>query len=101
MSTDTIIDKKTKTVNKVKEPSKYKVIICNDDTTPVEFVILMLTSVFRLNVEEATKLTLKVHHEGSAIAGIFRYEIAEQKAIDATNLARDNGYPLIIKVEHE
>jgi len=99
MSTDTIIEKKTKTTNKVKEPSKYKVIVCNDDTTPVEFVIIMLISVFRLNMEEATNLTLKVHHEGSAVAGIFSYEIAEQKTIDATNLARDNGYPLIIKVE--
>jgi ATP-dependent Clp protease adaptor protein ClpS len=99
MSTDTIIEKKTKTTNKVKEPSKYKVIVCNDDTTPVEFVILMLISVFRLNMDEATNLTLKVHHEGSAVAGIFSYEIAEQKTIDATNLARDNGYPLIIKVE--
>ena len=99
MSTDTIIEKKTKTINKIKEPSKYKVIVCNDDTTPVEFVILMLISVFRLNMDEATNLTLKVHHEGSAVAGIFSYEIAEQKTIDATNLARDNGYPLIIKVE--
>lgn len=99
MSTDTIIEKKTKTTNRVKEPSKYKVIVCNDDTTPVEFVILMLISVFRLNMDEATNLTLKVHHEGSAVAGIFSYEIAEQKTIDATNLARDNGYPLIIKVE--
>jgi ATP-dependent Clp protease adaptor protein ClpS len=99
MSTDTIIEKKTKTTNKIKEPSKYKVIVCNDDTTPVEFVILMLISVFRLNMDEATNLTLKVHHEGSAVAGIFSYEIAEQKTIDATNLARDNGYPLIIKVE--
>jgi ATP-dependent Clp protease adaptor protein ClpS len=99
MSTDTIIEKKTKTTNKVKEPSKYKVIVCNDDTTPVEFVIIMLISVFRLNMDEATNLTLKVHHEGSAVAGIFSYEIAEQKTIDATNLARDNGYPLIIKVE--
>ena len=99
MSTDTIIEKKTRTTNKIKEPSKYKVIVCNDDTTPVEFVILMLISVFRLNMDEATNLTLKVHHEGSAVAGIFSYEIAEQKTIDATNLARDNGYPLIIKVE--
>ena len=101
MSTDTIIEKKKSTLKKFKEPSKYKVIVCNDDVTPVEFVIVMLISVFRLSEAESTALTLKVHKEGSAIAGIFSYEIAEQKTIDATNLARANSFPLIIKVEPE
>lgn len=105
MATDTIVEKDTKTttknVDKQKAPSKYKVIVCNDDVTPIEFVISMLIAVFRHDEKSALELTLKIHNSGSAVAGIFSYEIAEQKSIDATNLARANGYPLIIKVEPE
>ena len=101
MSTDTIIEKKSKVIDYGKEPGKFKVIVCNDDVTPVEFVISMLVMVFRHNEKSALELTLKIHESGSAVVGIFSHEIAEQKALDATNLARANGYPLIIKVEPE
>jgi ATP-dependent Clp protease adaptor protein ClpS len=101
MATDTIIEKKTRTTDSLKEPGKFKVIVCNDDVTPVEFVISMLVGVFRHNEKSALELTLKIHNSGSAVAGTFSYEVAEQKAMDATNLARANGYPLIIKVEPE
>ena len=101
MATDTIIEKKTRTTDSLKEPCKFKVIVCNDDVTPVEFVISMLVGVFRHNEKSALELTLKIHNSGSAVAGTFSYEVAEQKALDATNLARANGYPLIIKVEPE
>jgi ATP-dependent Clp protease adaptor protein ClpS len=69
--------------------------------TPIEFVISMLISVFRHNEKSALELTLSIHNSGSAIAGTFTFEVAEQKALDATNLARAHGYPLIIKVEPE
>jgi ATP-dependent Clp protease adaptor protein ClpS len=101
MSTDTIIEKQTKTTKKVQEPGKYKVVVCNDDVTPIEFVISMLISIFRHDQKSALELTLSIHNKGSAVAGIFTYEIAEQKAIEATNLARSHGWPLIIKVEPE
>ena len=101
MATDTITEKKTRTTDSVKEPGKFKVVVCNDDVTPVEFVISMLIAVFRHNDKSALELTLKIHNSGSAVAGIFNYEVAEQKALDATNLARSSGYPLIIKVEPE
>lgn len=105
MASDTIIEKDTKTVSKNKEknqePSKYKVIVCNDDVTPVEFVISMLVAVFRHSEKNALELTLKIHNNGHAVVGIYSYEIAEQKGLDATNLARANGFPLIIKVEPE
>lgn len=101
MSTDTVIEKKKVTSRKIQEPSKYKVIICNDDVTPVEFVIAMLVAVFGHTEQEAVTLTLTVHNNGSAVAGTYSYEIAEQKSIDGTNMARTNGYPLIIKVEPE
>jgi ATP-dependent Clp protease adaptor protein ClpS len=101
MAIDTVIEKETKTTEKLRAPSKYKVIVCNDDVTPIEFVISMLIMVFRHTEKEALELTLVVHNNGSAVAGVYSYEVAEQKGIDATNLARANGYPLIIKVEQE
>jgi ATP-dependent Clp protease adaptor protein ClpS len=88
------------TVNS-KEPGKFKVIIFNDDVTPMEFVIVMFMTVFRHNQEKATDLTIKIHNDGSAVGGIYTYEIAEQKAIDATHMARDHGHPLVLKVEPE
>jgi ATP-dependent Clp protease adaptor protein ClpS len=101
MTTDIIVDKKTKTTNRVKEPSKYKVIVCNDDQTSMEFVVSMLMAVFKHNEKSALTLTVQIHNKGSAVAGIYGFEIAEQKAVDATNLARAHTYPLIIKVEPE
>jgi ATP-dependent Clp protease adaptor protein ClpS len=67
----------------------------------MEFVIAMLIKVFRHSEEAAVNLTMKVHNEGHAVAGIYSYEVAEQKGIEGTNLARQHGYPLIIKVESE
>jgi ATP-dependent Clp protease adaptor protein ClpS len=102
---DTIIEKENKVTekdtNKLKEPGKFKVIVCNDDVTPVEFVVTMLMHVFRHDERSALELTLKIHNSGSAVAGVFNFEIAEQKTMDGTNMARTNGFPLIIKVEPE
>lgn len=88
-----------KTVATIKEPTKFKVIIHNDDITPMEFVMDILMGIFKHSSEISMELTLKIHNEQSAVVGIYTYEIAEQKAIDATLLARNNGYPLIIKLE--
>ena len=98
--TDAIIEKKSKTTN-VKEPGKFKVIVCNDNSTPMEFVIAMLISIFRHDERKAIELTLKIHNEGSAVAGTYTHEVAEQKQADGTNLARMNGWPLIIKIAPE
>jgi len=83
------------------EPSKYKVVLYNDNHTPVEFVIALLMKVFRHSKTSAVDITLKVHNEGSGVAGIYSYEVAEQKGIEGTNMAREQGYPLVIKVEPE
>jgi ATP-dependent Clp protease adaptor protein ClpS len=101
MTTDTIIEEKTVNKKKILEPKKYKVIVFNDDFTPVDFVIEMFIAIFKKNQHEATSLTLKIHNEGSAIAGVYSYEIAEQKIIDAVNFARMNGFPLMLKAEQE
>lgn len=83
------------------EPGRYKVVFYNDDATPMEFVIAVLMKVFRHSEENALALTLKVHNDGSAVAGVYAFEIAEQKGVETTNLARQNGYPLVVKIEAE
>jgi ATP-dependent Clp protease adaptor protein ClpS len=75
--------------------------VLNDDYTPMDFVVAMFMEIFNHNESSAVNLTVTVHNEGSAVAGIYTYEVAEQKGIDATNLARECGHPLQIKVEVE
>jgi len=96
---DIQIDEKIKII--ISEPKKYKVLFLNDDKTPIEFVIEILISIFKHSEETARDLTLKIHDEGSAVVGIYSYEIAEQKGIEATHLARNAGFPLQVKIDPE
>ena len=98
-STDVAIDEKIKVV--ISEPKRWKVILLNDDSTPMEFVISVLTEIFKHTREQAADIMLQVHETGSGIAGIYSFEIAEAKAVEATNLARTNSHPLQIKLEEE
>jgi ATP-dependent Clp protease adaptor protein ClpS len=82
-------------------PKMWKVIFLNDDKTPMEFVIELLTSIFKHSESSARQVTLEVHNTGSGIAGIYSHEIAEQKGIEATMLARENSFPLQIQIERE
>jgi ATP-dependent Clp protease adaptor protein ClpS len=87
-----------KTVDKeFKEPGKYKVVLYNDDFTTMEFVVLLLITIFRHTQESAMELTHRIHVDGKAVAGIYRHEIAEQKVVEATNLSRANNFPLVIR----
>jgi ATP-dependent Clp protease adaptor protein ClpS len=95
-----VIHKET-TKTKFKEPKRFKVVVLNDDVTPMDFVVSMMMSIFKHSETQAVGLTLEIHNEGSAVAGVYNYEIAEQKGLEATNLARDNGYPLQLKIESE
>jgi ATP-dependent Clp protease adaptor protein ClpS len=101
MTTTPVIEKKKQTTKQLKEPGKFKVVVCNDDVTTVDFVVALLMSVFKFDEKRAFDLTIVIHQKGSAVAGVYPYEIAEQKALDATNMARLNGFPLITKVEPE
>lgn len=83
----------------LKEPPLFKVIYINDDVTTMEFVIESLIVIFNYSSESALDLTKKIHEEGSGIAAVLPYEMAEQKGVEVTQLARNNGYPLIIKLE--
>jgi ATP-dependent Clp protease adaptor protein ClpS len=67
----------------------------------MEFVVSLLVELFKHSEDTAHALTLKIHEEGSGVVGVYSYEIAEQKSLEATSLCRDNGFPLRIKVEEE
>jgi len=99
MSTEITIEEKIKIT--VSEPKRWKVILLNDDTTPMEFVIGILVDVFRHTTESAHDIMLQVHETGSGVAGIYSFEIAEAKAVEATNQARTNNFPLQLKLEEE
>ena len=80
-------------------PKKYKVIVHNDDATPMEFVIELLVNTFQHTRESAEKITLSIHVEGSGIAGVYFYEIAEQKVAEGILASRSLGYPLVLEIE--
>lgn len=83
----------------LKEPLHYKVIYINDNVTPMDFVIESLVTIFNHSPENAEAITMKVHEEGSGVAAVLPYEMAEQKGVETTQLARNNGFPLQIKLE--
>lgn len=85
--------------DKYKEPKDYNVVYLNDDVTTFEFVIESLTSVFGYSYEAAEQLTHKVNDDDSAVVATLPHEIAEQKGIEVTILARNHGFPLQIKIE--
>jgi ATP-dependent Clp protease adaptor protein ClpS len=98
-STDIKLDEKVKV--RVSEPKNWKVILLNDDSTPMDFVISLLVEIFKHTLDTANDIMLQVHETGSGVAGTYSFEIAEAKAVDATNQARTNGHPLQIKLEEE
>ena len=93
------VDAKPVVNEKVKEPSMYNVIYLNDDETTVEFVITTLVSVFSYQPQQDTDVTQKIHEHGSAVVATYPYEIAEQKGVEVTLLARNHNFPLQVKLE--
>ena len=86
---------------KLKKPSLYRVILLNDDYTPMEFVVRVLKSIFNKNQEEANKITAYIHENGKGVVGTYIFEVAEQKGIETTLLARQESYPLQVKVQKQ
>ena len=85
----------------VKRPSLYRVLLLNDDYTPMEFVVHVLERIFNKSHEEATEIMLKVHHRGVGVCGVFTFEVAETKAGQVMDLARRNQHPLQCTIEKE
>ena len=89
----------TKTRAKSKKPSQYKVLMLNDDYTPMEFVVMVLKRFFRMDLEQATRVMLHVHQRGVGVCGIFPYEVAETKVNQVMDFARENQHPLQCTLE--
>ncbi len=89
----------TKTKPKTKKPSLYKVLMLNDDYTPMEFVVETLRRFFRMSTEDATRVMLHVHHKGVGLCGVFTYEVAETKVTQVMDFARQNQHPLQCTLE--
>lgn len=85
----------------LQEPPLYRIVYINDDVTSMEFVVGSLIEYFNYNPDTASQLTHDIHENGSAIVAVLPYEIAEQKGIEVTLDARQQGYPLQVKVEAE
>jgi ATP-dependent Clp protease adaptor protein ClpS len=90
-----------KTTVSLQPPSMWKVVILNDDQTPMELVMELLTGIFKHNEKKAKDITIEIHESGSGVAGVYSFEIAEQKGIETTAAARQNGAPLRVTVEQE
>jgi ATP-dependent Clp protease adaptor protein ClpS len=89
----------TRTRAKPKKPSQYKVLMLNDDYTPMEFVVMCLKRFFRMDLEQATRVMLHVHQKGVGVCGVFPYEIAETKVNQVMDFARQNQHPLQCTLE--
>ncbi|MCB9945017.1 MAG: ATP-dependent Clp protease adapter ClpS [Geminicoccaceae bacterium] len=91
----------TKTKTKTQRPSLYKVLLLNDDYTPMEFVVLVLERFFSKSREDATQIMLHVHHKGVGICGVYTFEVAETKVAQVIEFARQNQHPLQCAMEKE
>ena len=89
----------TKTKSKTQRPPLYKVLLLNDDYTPMEFVVMVLKRFFNMDLEQATRVMLHVHQRGVGVCGIYPYEIAETKVNQVMDFARQNQHPLQCTLE--
>lgn len=89
----------TRTKPKTQKPTPYKVLLLNDDYTTQEFVVFVLESVFNKSHEDATTIMIHVHTKGIGVCGIYTFEVAETKVVQAMDLAREHGHPLQCTLE--
>ena len=89
----------TRTRTRTKQPTPYKVLMLNDDYTPMEFVVAVLQQFFRMSIEDATRVMLHVHQRGVGVCGVFSYEVAETKVTQVMDYARQNQHPLQCTLE--
>nr|WP_245647749.1 ATP-dependent Clp protease adapter ClpS [Novosphingobium lentum] len=89
----------TRTRTRPKKPSMFKVLMLNDDYTPMEFVVMCLKRFFHMDLEQATRVMLHVHQKGVGVCGVFPYEIAETKVNQVMDFARQNQHPLQCTLE--
>lgn len=97
----TLDETKAASLHQTKKPPMYKVIMLNDDFTPMDFVVYILEAIFQKNNDDAMQIMLDIHHNGSANCGLYTYEIAEMKQTQVIQFARQNQYPLQCILEKE
>ena len=88
-----------KRVREPRKPSKFAVVLHNDDYTPMDFVVYVLQEIFNHPFDRAERIMLSVHNDGMGVAGVYHFEIAEQKAYDTAEEAQQNQYPLKVTIE--
>ena len=98
---DVTLTPKIDTKPKLERPKLYKVILVNDDYTPREFVVLVLKAVFRMNADASQRVMITAHKMGTCVVVVCARDIAETKAKEATDLAKDAGFPLMFQTEPE
>ena len=101
MSQQTVLKPRTKVKPKTERPKLWKVILLNDDFTPREFVVQVLKAVFRMNEEQAYQVMMTAHRKGACVIAVFTKDVADTKAKEATELGKQNGYPLYFTTEPE
>lgn len=97
--TEAVVRPRIEPKSNIPEPPSYRVIYINDEQTTMEFVVETLKVIFHYDDGGAEAITVKIHEEGSAVVAVLPYELAEQKGIEVTMLARNNGFPLQVKIE--
>ena len=101
MATKTVEKPRTKVKPKTARPPLYKVILLNDDFTPREFVVKVLEAVFRMSESQAYAVMLTAHRRGACVIAVYTRDVAETKAKEATDLGKEQGYPLYFTTEPE
>ena len=91
----------TRTRTQTKKPSMYRVLLLNDDYTPMEFVVHVLKAFFQMDTDQATRVMIHVHQKGVGVCGIFTYEVAETKVTQVMDFARKNQHPLQCTLEKD
>ena len=97
----TVVKPRTKVKPKTARPPLYKVILLNDDFTPREFVVQVLKAVFRMNAERAYHVMMTAHRRGACVIAVYTKDVDDTKAKEATELGKENGYPLYFTTEPE
>jgi ATP-dependent Clp protease adaptor protein ClpS len=101
MAEKTIVKPKTAVKPKTQRPKLWKVILLNDDYTPREFVVQVLKAVFRMNADQAYRVMMTAHRRGACVIAVYTKDVADTKAKEATELGKQNGYPLYFTTEPE
>jgi len=99
INSDQTVVPESKSSERLQRPKRFAVVFHNDNYTPMDFVIFILSSIFHKSAEDANQIMMEVHKKGRAVAGVFSFEIAETKLSRSDALAQSSGFPLLLSIE--